>query len=157
MPKGYIPLADARHTQADALAHAISALAQDVRSLQGSNLLQGPGPIFLGIGASFAASAAAVWALRSRGIHSWRLNAGEHPLPFPATPHPLVGVSQSGKSSETLAALQSVDQRLRFSVVNAQNSPIEAISAAHLSLGNIADSYASTIGYTATSAALVAV
>ncbi|MGV1792709.1 SIS domain-containing protein [Rhizobium sp. A37_96] len=154
MPKGYIPLADARATQADALSHAVAALAEDIRVLQGRNFLQGPGPIFLGIGASFAASASAVWTLRSRGIHSWRLNAGEHPLPFPVTPHPLVGVSQSGKSSETLAALQTVDQRLRLSVVNAQNSPIETISAAHLSLGNIPDSYASTIGYTATVAAL---
>jgi len=29
-----------------------------------------PGPIFLGIGASFAASAAAVWTLRARGAHA---------------------------------------------------------------------------------------
>jgi glucosamine--fructose-6-phosphate aminotransferase (isomerizing) len=132
----------------------VAALAEDIRLLQSRNLLEGPGPIFLGIGASFAASAAAVWTLRSRGIHSWRLSAGEHPLPFPASSHPLVGVSQSGKSSETLAALESVDEQLRLSVVNAQNSPIEALSAAHLSLGNIPDSYASTIGYTATVAAL---
>ncbi len=154
MPKGYIPLADARAAQADALAHAITSLARDIHALQSRHLFEGSGPIFLGIGASFAASAAAVWTLRSRGIHSWRLNAGEHPLPFPSTPHPLVGVSQSGKSAETLAALETVDPRLRLSVVNAQNSPIEAISHAHLSLGHIPDSYASTIGYTATIAAL---
>lgn len=154
MPKGYIPLAEARATQADALAKAITAITEDVRLLQSRGALEGPGPIFLGIGASFAASAAAVWTLRSRGLHSWRLNAGEHPLPFPATSNPLIGVSQSGKSSETLAALKTVDQRLRFSVVNAKDSPIEDISAVTISLGNIPDSYASTIGYTATVAAL---
>lgn len=154
MPKGYIPLAEARASQADALAKAIAAIAADVRLLQSRNMFEGPGPIFLGIGASFAASAAAVWTLRSRSIHSWRLNAGEHPFPFPATSHPLIGVSQSGKSSETLATLNTVEQRLRFSVVNAKNSPIEDVSAVSISLGNIPDSYASTIGYTATIAAL---
>jgi glucosamine--fructose-6-phosphate aminotransferase (isomerizing) len=154
LPKGYIPLADARATQADALARALASLAEDIRSLQARHFLQGPGPIFLGIGASFAASAAAVWTLRSRGIHSWRLNAGEHPIPFPETLHPMIGVSQSGKSAETLAALETIDPRLRFSVVNAEKSPIESIAAAHLPLGNIPDSYASTIGYTATVAAL---
>lgn len=154
MPKGYIPLAEARASQADALAKAITAIAADVQLLQGRGVLEGPGPIFLGIGASFAASASAVWTLRSRGIHSWRLNAGEHPLPFPATSHPLIGVSQSGKSSETLATLNTVERRLRFSVVNAKSSPIEEASAVSISLGNIPDSYASTIGYTATIAAL---
>jgi glucosamine--fructose-6-phosphate aminotransferase (isomerizing) len=154
LPKGYIPLAEARASQADALAKAMTAIAADVRLLQGRGVLEGPGPIFLGIGASFAASASAVWTLRSRGIHSWRLNAGEHPLPFPATPHPLIGVSQSGKSSETLATLNTVEQWLRFSVVNAKDSPIEETSAVSISLGNIPDSYASTIGYTATIAAL---
>lgn len=154
MPKGYIPLAEARASQADALAKAIAAISADIELLQSRGILEGPGPIFLGIGASFAASAAAVWTLRSRDIHSWRLNAGEHPLPFPATPHPLIGVSQSGKSSETLATLNTVEKRLRFSVVNAKDSPIEETSAVSISLGNIPDSYASTIGYTATIAAL---
>lgn len=154
MPKGYIPLAVARASQAEALATAITRITEDVRLLQSRGALQGPGPIFLGIGASFAASAAAVWTLRSRNIHGWRLNAGEHPLPFPHTPHPLIGVSQSGKSSETLAVLNTVEQAQRFSVVNAVSSPIEAISAVNISLGNIPDSYASTIGYTATVAAL---
>ncbi|NLR97681.1 SIS domain-containing protein [Rhizobium sp. P38BS-XIX] len=154
MPKGYIPLAVARASQAEALAKAITRITEDVRLLQSRGALQGPGPIFLGIGASFAASAAAVWTLRSRNIHGWRLNAGEHPLPFPHTPHPLIGVSQSGKSSETLAVLNTVEQEKRFSVVNAVSSPIEAISAVNISLGNIPDSYASTIGYTATVAAL---
>ncbi|MDE1991382.1 MAG: hypothetical protein KGI75_02725 [Rhizobiaceae bacterium] len=154
MIKGYIPLAEARASQADALAKAIAAIAEEVNGAQQRGAFEGAGPIFLGIGASFAASAAAVWTLRERGIHGWRLNAGEHPLPFPTTDHPLIGVSQSGKSAETLAVLNSVEQSLRFSVVNAKDSPIEKASAVNISLGNIPDSYASTIGYTATVAAL---
>ncbi|KAA0685969.1 SIS domain-containing protein [Neorhizobium sp. P12A] len=152
--KGYISLAEARTAQANALDSAIPAIAAEVQAAQRANVLGGPGPIFLGIGASFAASAAAVWELRSRQIHSLRLNAGEYPLPFPRSAHPIIGVSQSGKSSETLAVLKSVDQTYRLSVVNAKGSPIADLSRQNISLGGIADSYASTIGYTATIAAL---
>ncbi len=154
MVKGYISLAEARAAQADRLAVAVSAIGGAVADAKSSGALQGPGPIFLGIGASFAASAAAVWTLRARGIHSFRLNAGEYPIPFPATPHPLVGVSKSGKSAETLAVFNSIDKALRISVVNAKDSPIASISATNISLGAIPDSYASTIGYTATIMAL---
>ena len=83
MVDGYISLAEARASQAALLEGAIASIAAEVRLAQSAGALSGPGPIFLGIGASYAAAAAAVWALRSRGIHSWRLNAGEHPLPFP--------------------------------------------------------------------------
>ncbi|MDB5524029.1 MAG: hypothetical protein JWM58_1792 [Rhizobium sp.] len=154
MVKGYISLAEARAAQADRLAAAFDAIGGEVANAQKTGALSGPGPIFLGIGASFAASAAAVWTLRSRGINSFRLNAGEYPLPFPATSHPLIGVSQSGKSSETLAVFNSIDRSLRISVVNASESPIAAISAVNISLGALPDSYASTIGYTATIMAL---
>jgi fructoselysine-6-P-deglycase FrlB-like protein len=152
MVKGYISLADARASQANALETAIAAIGSEVRNA--SSALKGAGPIFMGIGASFAASSAAVWTLRSRGVHSWRLNGGEYPIPFPASSHPVIAVSQSGKSTETLAVLNSIDRSLRISVVNAKDSPVAAASSANVSLGAIPDSYASTIGYTATIAAL---
>jgi glucosamine--fructose-6-phosphate aminotransferase (isomerizing) len=63
-------------------------------------------------------------------------------------------VSQSGRSAETLAVFNSIDRSLRISVVNAKDSPIANISATNISLGAIPDSYASTIGYTATVMAL---
>ena len=66
MVKGYISLAEARGAQADRLGAAVSAIGEEIRSAAGG--FSGPGPIFLGIGASFAASAAAVWTLRARGI-----------------------------------------------------------------------------------------
>jgi glucosamine--fructose-6-phosphate aminotransferase (isomerizing) len=114
----------------------------------------GPGPILVGIGASLAAASAPVWTLRSRGIHSWRLGAGDLPLPFPASDHPIIGISQSGKSTETLAVLESVEPALRYAVVNNAPSPITDVVDSFLALGNIPDSYASTIGYTATIAGL---
>jgi glucosamine--fructose-6-phosphate aminotransferase (isomerizing) len=119
-----------------------------------ANQLEGPGPIFVGIGASLAAACAPVWALRSRGVHSWRLGAGDHPLPFPVSDHSIIGVSQSGRSAETFAALQSVDDSLRYAVVNNHPSPITQLVHKTIELGNIPDSYASTIGYTATIVAL---
>jgi glucosamine--fructose-6-phosphate aminotransferase (isomerizing) len=152
--KGYISLAEARASQAALLESALPAIAENVRAAQAAGTLQGPGPIFLGIGASYAASAAAVWVLRSRGIHAWRLNAGEHPLPFPRSAHPIVGVSQSGRSTETLAVLRTIEPQLRLAVVNVAPSPISEIAATTISLGKLPDSYASTTGYTATIAAL---
>ncbi len=151
---GYIGYAAARASQADALAAAIERLGDGVRAHQDGGAFRGPGPVFLGIGASLAAACAPVWVLRSRGIHSWRLSAGDYPLPFPVSVHPVLAVSQSGRSTETLAALDSLPPELRFAVVNTDPSPITAAVASYLSLGNIPDSYASTIGFTATITAL---
>jgi len=152
--RGYITFASARATQADSLGAAITRIGDEVRRQQADGAFAGPGPIFVGIGASLAAACAPVWTLRSRGVHSWRLGSGDFPLPFPADVHPIVGISQSGKSTETIAVLDSVDPALRYAVVNSDPSPMSDLSDHVLSLGNIPDSYASTIGYTATVAGL---
>jgi glucosamine--fructose-6-phosphate aminotransferase (isomerizing) len=150
----YITFADARATQAERLGVAIDSVAAQLRERVRLGQLAGSGPIFVGIGASLAAACAPVWALRSRGVHSWRLGSGDHPLPFPRSGHPIVGVSQSGRSAETLAALRSVDPAQRYAVVNNEPSPIGDLVDQTIELGSIPDSYASTIGYTATVAAL---
>lgn len=154
MIDGYLSYAAARETQAEALTEAIGRLVGSVGRWAGRGSLTGPGPVFVGIGASHAAAAAPVWQLRSRGVHSWRLSAGDHPLPFPASPHPVIAVSQSGRSSETLAVLESLDRAQRYAVVNVAHSPIAHAASCVLELGSIPDSYASTIGFTATVAAL---
>jgi fructoselysine-6-P-deglycase FrlB-like protein len=147
---GYITFEQARATQDAELERAIDRLSAEVTAQAQAGAFTGPGPVFLGIGASLAAACAPVWSLRARGIHAWRLGAGDLPLPFPTSTHPIIGVSQSGRSAETLAALESIDSRYRYAVVNSTPSPIESVVSASLSLGNIADSYASSIGYTAT-------
>jgi len=149
-----LTFAAARAAQAENLEAAITEVTGAVGALAAAGRLALPGPIFAGIGASLAAACAPVWSLRSRGIHSWRLGAGDQPLPFPQTVHPVVGVSQSGRSAETLALLESVDPPLRYAVVNAVPSPIAEVAATVIGLGNRPDSYASTVGYTATVAAL---
>ena len=149
-----IPFVEARLTQADRLAVAIESVAGQLAALRASGELTGPGPIFVGIGASLAAACAPVWELRGRGVHSWRLGAGDLPLPFPRSRHPIVGVSQSGRSYETLTVLQEVPENQRYAVVNYRPSPIAELVRRTISLDNVPDSYASTIGYTATIAAL---
>ncbi len=147
-----ITFAAARAGQAQRLGQAIRTVAAAAADLAGD--LSGPGPIFTGIGASHAAACAPVWTLRARGVHSWRLGAGDYPLPFPASEHPVIGVSQSGRSAETLAVLESVESARRYAVVNTSPSPIAAAARVVVDIGNIPDSYASTVGYTATVAAL---
>ncbi|WP_327233196.1 hypothetical protein OG349_03675 [Streptomyces sp. NBC_01317] len=154
MTDGYLAYPAARATQAEELEAAIARLTGSVTSLAAGGRLTGPGPVFVGIGASLAAACAPVWALRGRGVHSWRLGAGDHPLPFPASRHPVFGVSQSGRSAETLAVLESVDPALRHAVVNMTPSPIADLASGLIGIGSVPDSYASTIGYTATVAAL---
>ncbi|HEX4721788.1 MAG TPA: hypothetical protein VH333_04685 [Pseudonocardiaceae bacterium] len=154
MSDGFIPFSTARARQPTALGHAISRLAGSVVEFAEHGHLTGPGPIFVAIGASHAAACTPVWTLRARGIDAWRLGAGDHPLPLPATAHPVFGVSQSGRSAETLAVLETVDPARRHAVVNMVPSPIADVAAQVIRLGSIPDSYASTIGYTATVAAL---
>jgi glucosamine--fructose-6-phosphate aminotransferase (isomerizing) len=154
MTNGYVPFAQARREQSALLELAVPRVVEQVRALAAAGGLAGPGPVFVGIGASFAAAGAPVWALRSRGIHSWRLGAGDLPVPYPHSDHPIVGVSQSGRSAETLAVLESIPAEQRIVVVNTDPSPMAALGAPTVSLGNLDDSYASTIGYTATVAAL---
>jgi len=146
--------AAARADQAQRLGEAIETVTRTVAERARAGLLSRPGPIFVAIGASHAAACAPVWVLRSRGIHAWRLSAGDLPLPFPRSDHPVVGVSQSGRSAETLAVLESVPREQRYAVVNTNPSPIADIAATVIDTGNIPDSYASTIGYTGAVAAL---
>ncbi len=155
MTQGYVPYARARREQSESLGRAVPRITDQVLSLASDGRLSGPGPVFVGIGASYAAAGAPVWALRSRGIHSWRLGAGDLPVPYPRSEHPIVGVSQSGRSAETLAVLESIPADQRIVVVNTDPSPMSALGgAATVMLGNLEDSYASTIGYTATVTAL---
>lgn len=151
---GYISYAEATAGQADALAAAIPRIEAQVLELAAKGALDDTGPLFLGIGASLAAAAPAVWHLRKRGITAWRLDAGDTPLPLATGDHPVVGVSQSGRSSETIAALNTIPATLRCGVVNTVPSPLSDLATHLVGLGSIPDSYASTIGYTATVVAL---
>jgi fructoselysine-6-P-deglycase FrlB-like protein len=151
---GYIDFTTARTSQAERLGVAIERLRDQVGALADAGALAGAGPVFLGVGASLAAAAGPVWHLRENGVDAWRLGAGDTPVPLPASAHPIVAISQSGRSAETIAALESVPSGLRWAIVNTAPSPLATLADRLIDLGSIPDSYASTIGYTATVAAL---
>lgn len=153
-PPEYIAYEQARRGQAEQLGVAIARIREQLDRWDAEGALRGPGPVMVGIGASHAASCAPVWALRKRGIAAWRISAGDVPVPYPLTEHRIIGVSQSGRSAETLDALASVPPERRLAVVNSAPSPITELVTDSLTLGSLRDSYASTIGYTATLAAL---
>jgi len=151
----YITFRAAREQQAAELDLLRGRLATGLAATCGADRLTGPGPVLVGVGASMAATTAAVWSMRSRGIEAYRLSAGDHPVPFPQTNRTVIGVSQSGRSPETLEALAMVPPAHRLVVVNSDPSPLAAAAdGAVVSLGAIPDSYASTVGFTGTVMAL---
>lgn len=151
---GYITYSEATATQAKELSALVPRLRSQLESLSDQTKLDGRGPVFLGIGASLAAAASAVWHLRKRGFEASRMDPGESPLPITVGTSPVFAVSQSGRSTETIASFESVEPRRRFAIVNVSPSPLSAMACDTVELGNIDDSYASTIGFTATVTAL---
>jgi glucosamine--fructose-6-phosphate aminotransferase (isomerizing) len=149
-----VPYAEARRQQLACLAAATPRLAEAVSRLAGEGVLDGPGVDFVGIGASFAAACTPVWQLRARGVDAARLAAGDHPLPLPETGRRLVLVSASGASKETLALAEACGPERLLSVVNVAGSALAGVSQRQLWLGGLPDSYASTVGFTATVIAL---
>ncbi|GAB3597729.1 SIS domain-containing protein [Microbacterium tumbae] len=151
---GYITFVSARLTQAEQLAAVLPRLRERIGTLGSLGVLQGTGPVFTGIGASLAAAAGGVWRLRERGHDAWRLAAGDNPIPLPESDALIFGVSQSGRSTETIAALESVPPHRRAAVVNRAESPIGVLAEHVVDFGDVPDSYASTLGYTATAMAV---
>lgn len=150
----YTPFREARERQTEHLAACLPRLREAVAELAAGGALAGPGPVMAGIGASLAAAAAPVWELRSHGIEAYRVGAGDDPVPLAATDRPVIAVSQSGRSPETVALLASAPERRRIAVVNEAPSPLTGVATFVVGLGGLPDSYASTLGYTATAMAL---
>lgn len=112
-------------------------------------------PLFTGIGASYAALAVPVDLLRGRGIAAQRVLASEiGPGGRGFDADAVIGVSQGGRSSESIAAFKELAGVPRVAVVNVAPSPLSELAELTVDLGNQPDSYASTIGFTATIVAL---
>src|SRR5699024_4760623 len=111
--------------------------------------------VAIGIGASHAALRTFAHCLERHGIPATLRTGADGPGPIDSEAW-YVGVSQSGRSAEVVAALREVPAQRRIAVVNRADSPIGALATHLLSLGELADSRVSTIGYTGTVLALVA-
>ncbi|NUT18584.1 MAG: SIS domain-containing protein [Hamadaea sp.] len=143
-----ISFADGRAAQPEALDRIVSRL-RDALDLPPVRR-----PLFCGIGASYAALAVPVEALRRRGVPAFRVQASEvaeYPEAFDADV--LIGVSQGGKSSETIAAFEQT-RAATVALVNVSDSPLAVLAEHLVSLGDEPDSYASTVGFTGTVVAL---
>ncbi len=112
-------------------------------------------PLFAAIGASFAALAVPVQLLREQGVVAQRVLADEvmeGTAGFGADL--LLGVSQGGRSSETIAAFREARGVVSVAVLNVLSSPLGELADVAVDLGNEPDSYASTVGFTGTVVAL---
>jgi fructoselysine-6-P-deglycase FrlB-like protein len=162
-----------RAEQPQALERVVAHLREQLRGTgpdstrpdsTGPDLLRGSRrPLFAGIGASYAALAVPVELLRAAGVVTQRVFASEiaeGTAGFDADV--LIGVSQGGRSSETIAAFKAADSGADgapgavpcVAVLNVVPSPLGELAALAVDLGNEPDSYASTIGFTGTVVAL---
>jgi len=127
----------------------------------GSDALIGRSVVIAGIGASHAAAATPVYALRSAGIQAYRSSCSDIPddaaaLVDDVTPlaDVYVAVSQGGRSRETIQALLTVPVERRVAIVNDADSPLADTAGTVIGLGDLVDSHMSSIGFSATVVAL---
>ncbi len=110
--------------------------------------------LFVGIGASHAALATPVQVLREHGVRAFRSACSDLPDGTPPLADLYIGVSQSGRSRETVQALIQVPRERRVAVVNFAPSPLADQAEHVLSLGGVTDSMLSSVAFSATLAGL---
>ncbi|HEY8821495.1 MAG TPA: SIS domain-containing protein [Dermatophilaceae bacterium] len=136
--------------------NVLARSAKSIRDALNDLPLPRPGEVIalVGIGASeyAAASAAPVW--RDQGLRAFAVSASQ--LLKTATPFAdlYVGLSESGRSAETVAALSQLAGTRRVGLTNFADSPLVAVVEEALYLDSGPDSPVYTTGYTATLQAL---
>lgn len=143
--QGFIPFRDAVGRETGVLSSAARELAERAAAVARAR----PKPdhvTFVGIGASFAALAGPTAFLSGRGVPAVRLNPAE--VDASAVRGTMVALSQSGRSRETVEVVRQA-RGPRLAVVNVTDSPLAGVADAVLSLGDLPDSLASTIGFSA--------
>jgi len=136
--------------------NVLARSAKSIRDALNDLPLPRPGEVIalVGIGASeyAAASAAPVW--RDLGLRAFAVSASQ--LLKTATPFAdlYVGLSESGRSAETVAALSQLAGTRRVGLTNFADSPLVAVVEEALYLDSGPDSPVYTTGYTATLQAL---
>lgn len=143
----------------DGIAAQPSILARSAKSVRHAleDLpLPPPGELIalVGIGASehAAASAAPVW--RDHGLRAFAVPASQMQKTAAPFADLYVGVSESGRSAETVAALSRLSGTRRVGLTNVADSPLAAAVEELLFLDSGPDSPVYTTGYTATLQAL---
>lgn len=138
--------------QAEALDDSIEQSRAWVETNHGR--FAGKSLLFVGIGASHAAIATPVHVLREHGVKAFRSACSDLPGGTPQLADLYIGVSQSGRSRETVQALVQVPREDRVAVVNFDPSPLAEQADQVLGLGGVTDSQLSSIAFSATLAGL---
>jgi glutamine---fructose-6-phosphate transaminase (isomerizing) len=138
--------------QPDVLARSAKALREALPDVPKPHT--GEVIALVGIGASehAARSAAPVW--RHQDLCAFAVSASELQERAPAVADFYVGISESGRSAETVAALSHLSNVARVGVTNVRESPLADVVDHVLGIESGPDSPVYTTGYTATLQAL---
>jgi fructoselysine-6-P-deglycase FrlB-like protein len=143
-----IPFAHGIQAQPEALARSAKAVGESLAELPTVS----PSAVIalIGIGASehVARSAAPAW--RGLGLRAFAVSASEMQHETRSVADVVVGLSESGRSAETVAALERLGDVGKVGVTNVPESPMAAVVQHLLCLESGADSPVYTTGYTAT-------
>ncbi len=141
------------HSQGETLAQTIAAAQAALAAAKLPRWQAGEPLAVLAMGASTMAAEFLVHEARSRGrvvlnwsAADWRDAAG-------LMSGPAVGISESGRSPETIEALEACTGH-RIVVTNVAGSPVTAVADTVVPLGEVADAGVYVSGYTSTLAAL---
>ena len=139
---------DGIQAQPDALRRSAKSLEDALRQLPGVQSDQVIALVGIGASEHVARSAAPVW--REAGLRAFAVPAAElqHESRPVADVH--VGLSESGRSAETVAALRRLSGGRRVGVTNVAESPLAELVDDVLCLDSGPDSPVYTTGYTAT-------
>jgi fructoselysine-6-P-deglycase FrlB-like protein len=138
--------------QPDILARSAKALHESLPDVPRPHT--GEVIALVGIGASehAARSAAPVW--RKQELCAFAVSASELQDPEPAVADFYVGISESGRSAETVAALSHLSNVARVGVTNCREAPLADVTDYVIGIDSGPDSSVYTTGYTATLQAL---
>jgi fructoselysine-6-P-deglycase FrlB-like protein len=139
--------------QPDNLRSGAAALRNALAGIDVGPLRQGM-IVFSGIGASWHALVPAARALRAAGRRAFAIPPAELAASAADLADAYVLVSQSGVSTETVAALERLEGVPTFAISADGASPLARGASAWLPLGGGSDTPLSTLGYTATLQAL---
>jgi fructoselysine-6-P-deglycase FrlB-like protein len=132
--------------------HVLARSAKSLRDALSDLPMPSPDEVIalVGIGASeyIAASAAPVW--RDQGLRAFAVSASQLRTTANAFADLCVGLSESGRSAETVAALGKFSGRRRVGLTNFADSPLVGVVDEALFLDSGPDSPVYTTGYTAT-------
>ncbi|MFD9793174.1 SIS domain-containing protein [Streptomyces sp. NPDC059070] len=155
MPGSRITFLDGLTAQPQALERVTAQVRRQLTGAALDRLRTARRPLLTGIGASYAALALPVEVLRAHGVPAQRVLASELGAGLRGFDTDLlIGVSQGGRSTETVAAFRAARGVPALAVLNVTDSPLGALAALAVGLGGEPDSAASTIGFTGTVVAL---